>query len=133
MECKFAFICDYAERDRKLHAIGIGWNALYAQTLPTMHPMMCFVAVVRGTIAEVGTKSVSVRLIDADGEDVIPPLQHQVSFEVKAPLLEGDIQLVMNLVNLQFKKYGPYAIHLVVQGHEMASVSFNVSEPPTTA
>ena len=133
MECKFAFICDYAQQDRKLHAIGIGWKGLYAPYLPFLHPVISFVASLRGTIAEVGTKNVSLRLIDADGEDVIPPMRHQVALEIKPPLLENDINLVINLAGLEFKKYGSYAIHLVVQENEMASVSFSVLKPPTTA
>lgn len=132
MECKFAFICDYAQQDRKLHAIGIGWEGLYAPVLPCLHSMS-FVASVRGTIVEAGTKTVALRLIDADGEDVLPPIEHQVTLEIKPPRLEGDINLVINLNGVQFKKYGPYAIHLVVQGNEMASVSFNVLEALTTA
>jgi hypothetical protein len=34
MECQFAFICDFAEQDGKLHAIGIGWDAIFAPQLP---------------------------------------------------------------------------------------------------
>ena len=133
MECKFAFLCDYAEREQKLHAVGIGWDTLPAPSLPFKHPIMCFVASVRGSIAETGTKEVSVRLIDADGIDVIPPLHQQVSFEIKPPQLEAEISLVIHLNGVEFKKYGTCAIHLVVQGNEMVSVPFNVIALPTTA
>ena len=34
MECRYTFLCDYAERERKLHAIGIGWDTIYAASLP---------------------------------------------------------------------------------------------------
>ena len=132
MERQFAFVCDYAEQDNKLHAVGIGWETIYTANMPCTHPVMCFVAGLRGTIAEAGTKSISLRLIDGDGEDVIPPMHHQVHFEVKQPQLESNLRIVMNFVNVQFKKYGPYAIHLVVQGNDMGSVSFHVSEIPTT-
>ena len=132
MERQFAFVCDYAEQDNKLHAVGIGWETIYTANIPCIHPVMCFVAGLRGTIAEAGTKNVSLRLIDADGEDVIPPMHHQVPFEVKQPQLEANLRVVLNLVNIQFKKYGPYAIHLVVQGNDMGSISFYVSEIPTT-
>ncbi len=106
---------------------------MYAPSLPLIHPMMSFVARVRGTIAEVGTKSVVLRLIDADGHDVIPPLEQQVPFDVRPPQLEGRINLVIMLGGLQFKKYGAYAFHLVVQGNDMGSTRFHVMEPPTTA
>ena len=134
MELKFAFIADYAQQSGgKLHAIGIGWDTIYAKTLPATHPMLSFVAEIEGTIAETGTKDVSLRIIDADGGDVGPPLQHQIPFDVKAPQLAGKIQVVIQIGNLQFQKFGAYALHLVMQGNEMATLPFRVIEPPTTA
>ena len=133
MELAFAFLCDYAVQERKLHAIGIGWDTIYAPSLPTVHPNMTLVAKLKGTIAESGTKDISVRIIDADGVDVMPPLERQLPFEVKPPHLSGNLQIVLMLGNLRFEQYGSYAIHLVVQDHEMTEVTFNVTEPPKTA
>jgi len=134
MQCDFAFICDYAEEaGGKLHAVGIGWDTIYAPNIPATHPMLGFVARLRGSAAEAGTKDVTIRLLDADGSDAFPAQQHQVPFQLKPNSLLGNLNIVMQLGGLEFKKYGAYAIHLVVQGNEMASVSFNVSQPPTTA
>lgn len=132
MEREFAFLCDYAEAEQKLHAIGIGWNTINAPALPATHPMMSVVAKLRGTIAENGTKNIELRLIDADGADVIPSLKHQLPFEVKPPHLEGYLQIVLNMGGVPLKKYGRYAVHVVVEGHEMATLSFSVVAPPTT-
>lgn len=93
---------------------------------------MCFVASLRGTIAESGTKDIKLRIIDADGDDVLPVYQQQVPFDVKPPLLAGNIDIVIALGGLEFTKYGPYAFHLVVQGNEMVTLPFNVIEPPKT-
>jgi len=132
MECKFAFLCDYAEEaGGKLHAVGIGWDTIYTQ-VPAIYPMLCFVASVHGTIAESGTKEVMLRIIDADGEDVVPPQQQSLPFAVNLPQLYGRINFVIQLAGLTFKKHGSYAIHLLVQGNEMGPVAFNVSPPPTT-
>ena len=116
-----------------MHAIGIGWDTVYAPSVPVTHAVMCFVANLRGTIAESGEKTIALRLIDADGVDVMPALQQKVRFEVKPPRLEGGINLVMQIGGVQFKKYGTYAFHLVVQENEMGSVPFSVVEPPRTA
>ena len=134
MDLKFAFIADYAQQSGgKLHAIGIGFDTIYASKLPATHPMLCFVAVIEGTIAESGTKDVSLSIIDADGGNLVPPIQQQIAFEVKPPQLVSKLQLVMQLGNLQIPRYGEYALHLVVQGNEMERVPFRVIEPPTTA
>ena len=133
MECQFAFICDFAEQDRKLHAVGIGWDTLFPPQLPFNHSHMSVVARLRGSIAENGTKTVVLRLIDADGVDVIPLLEQPLPFEVKAPAVEAGASLVFNLIGLQFSKYGSYAFHLLLNGNEVTRVPFSVSKPPTTA
>ena len=132
MECDFGFICDYAEQDAKLHAVGMGWDMVYATGVPTMHPVMTFVAKLRGSLAEAGVKDMSLRIIDADVEDVIPPVEQQINFEVKPGQLSAAATILVNMYGLQFKKFGQYAIHLVVQGVEMKVVHFTVATPPTT-
>jgi hypothetical protein len=94
---------------------------------------MCFVAALHGSVAESGTKQIELRLIDADGENVIPPIETQLPFEVRPPRLEAIMNLVVQLAGIQLPKPGGYAIHLLAQGHEMTSVSFRVAESPTTA
>lgn len=94
---------------------------------------MCVVARLRGSVAEAGTKQVALRIIDADGADVVPPLEQQVPFVVRPGTVEGSMALTFNLVGIQFPKYGPYGIHLLVNGNEVVHLSFNVAKPPTTA
>ena len=79
------------------------------------------------------TKDISLRLLDADGTDVVPAMTQQVAFEVKSPRLVGTMQLVMQMGGIEFQKYGAYALHLLLQGNEIGSVSFNITEPPSTA
>jgi hypothetical protein len=94
---------------------------------------MCFVAVLQGTVAESGTKRVVLRLIDADGDDVIPPMEQQIPFEIRPPRLGGNLDLVFQLNGVVLNKMGSYAFHLLVQDYEMVTVPFTVAEPPTTA
>jgi hypothetical protein len=133
MECKFAFLCDYAAQDRKLHAIGIGFDTIFAPTIPYKHAMMCFVAYMQGSMAESGNKELSLHLIDADGADVILPVKQRIGFQIKPPRLSGGVNFVAQMGNIQFPKYGAYAVHFLVQGEEKAVLSFNVSEPPKPA
>lgn len=128
MECEFAFLCDFAEQDRKLHAVGIGWETIQAPNLPHRQPNMGIVARLRGTVAESGTKDVSVRLIDADGEDVINAIHQQLKFEPRG--LEGHVNLVVQLTNVSFKSLGAYAVYVTVGGEQKARLSFNVVERP---
>lgn len=130
MQCEFFFVCDYAQQSGgKLHAIGIGWNVILAPMLPVTQ-CISFAANIRGSIAEVGTKDVALRLIDADGVDVMPPFQVQIAFDVKPPLREGRIELALQLNGVEFKKYGSYAAHLLIQGYEIGNWPFDVTEMP---
>ena len=127
MRCDYAFICDFAQDSGgKVSAIGIGWETIFAPSVPVIHPQMSFVASLTGTIAEAGIKNVEFRLINADGGDVLPPMKMDLELVVQEPALEGRMNLVVNLNNIEFTKFGKYAMHLVVQGNEMARCSFSV-------
>ena len=134
MRCDYAFLCDFAEESGgKLHAIGIGWTAIYSSSVPVIHPQLSFVASLSGTIAEAGAKSIELRLIDADGANVIPPIQAQMNLVVQEPALEGRMNLIINLNSLELRQYGEYAFHLVVQGNDMVRAPFSVVAPATTS
>ena len=135
MRCNYTFLCDYAQQETsgKLNALGIGWSNVTAANVPATHAQMAFVASLSGTIAEAGTKKVEVRLIDADGANVIPPLEADLDFAVQEPALEGTLNLVFNFKDVQFSKYGQYAFHLVVQGNELARAPFSVVAPAATS
>jgi hypothetical protein len=131
VECEFAFLCDFAEQDRKLHAVGIGWETIQASNLPHRQPNMGIVARLRGSVAEAGTKDVAVRLIDADGEDVIPAINQKLKFEPRG--IEGHVNLVVQLTNVSFKSHGSYAVYVTVGGEQKARLSFSVAEPRQTS
>ena len=40
--------------------------------------------------------------------------------------------LTFNLLGIQFMKYGPYGIHILVNGNEVTHLSFTVAKPPQT-
>jgi len=131
LDTEFAFICDFAEQDRKLHAVGIGWDQITARSLPHRQPNIGVVARLRGSIAEKGTKDISIRLIDADGRDVIPAIQQQVEFNPSG--LEGHVNVVVQMSNIPLNTYGAYAIHVLVAGEQKARLAFNLVEAPPSS
>jgi hypothetical protein len=130
MDTEFVFLCDYAQQESKLNAIGIGWDTIMAPELPVRHTIMTFVARLRGSVAETGLKEVTLRIIDADGQDVIPPVEQHMQFNVQSPALFGFLNVVVQLGGLEFQNYGAYAIHLLLSGNELARVAFQVAQPP---
>ena len=133
MDIDFAFVCDYAEASAKLGALGIGFDTIYAPKVPCVHPSFHFVMQLRASIAEAGPKDVGVRLIDADGKDVTPPLSATMELQPPPPgALDTQGRLVVGFNGVRFPAYGQYAMHVVVQGHEMVRIPIRVAQPPTT-
>ena len=133
MEVRFAFLCDFAnESGGKLNALGLGWNSIFTAEVPVVHPQMSIVAGFEFHVSELGQKAVQVRMIDADGADVSPPLN--ATFEVKQPE-SGTVSrqnIILNMQGLRFDKYGDYSVHVTVDGEERARLVFAIERPPTT-
>ncbi len=133
MDVDFAFICDHAEIVGKINALGIGFDTIYAAEVPSTHPYFHLVVQLRASITEAGHRDMEVRLIDADGNDVIPPITG--SFEVPRPSAgtEATARLAVLFQNVTFSNYGSYSLRLVIQGTEMVQIPLRVASPPHTA
>ncbi|HPP75972.1 MAG TPA: hypothetical protein PLU88_12695 [Armatimonadota bacterium] len=133
MQLEFAFICDYAEPGEKISALGIGFDTIYATRVPFIHPNFHLVAQFRASIAEAGNKELAIRLIDADGKDVVPPFNGILNIPQPQP---GEVdtsgKLVVGFGGVQFNSYGQYALHVVVQGNEVVRIPIRVAQPPST-
>lgn len=132
MDVDFAFICDYAEVGPKINALGIGFDTIYAPTVPAVHRHLAVVAQLRAQVTEAGQHALSIRLIDSDGSDVLPPINGD--FEIPRPVAgtESIGRVAVDLDGLNFPRYGMYSIRLVVDGRETVRLPFSVVSPPTT-
>jgi len=133
LDVDFAFICDYADAGQKLSALGIGFDTIYANKVPATHPHFYLVAQIRASVAEAGDKEVAIRLIDADGNDVISGMSGTMHIPEPGPGTTETLgRLVMAFNNVKFPKYSPYSIHVVIQGREMIRIPLRVAQPPST-
>jgi hypothetical protein len=132
LEVNFAFLCDYADQSGgKLTAIGIGFDTIFAAKIPAVHPLFFSVISLRFSSTEVGQKKIGMRLIDEDGQNVIPPLDATINLPPPPPgVLHRSHRMALALQNVTFKKYGSYAISWLVEGQEVKAVDLKVSEPP---
>lgn len=130
MKLDFAFVCDYAEVTRKINALGIGFDTIYARNVPAKHPSFFLVIQLRPNVVEAGEKSLEVRLIDEDGKDIIPAVSRKFSVLKPTAGTESTGRIAMQFSNVEFPRYGLYSLHAVVEGHEMVRVPLRVSPPP---
>ena len=130
MDVDYAFLCDAAQDSGgKLHALGIGIDRLIGSELPVTRPIMVAVVQVRYSVAEVGSKELAIRVVDADGGNVIPPIDSRVEFGEPQPGVPGVARYVIELAGLTFPHYGDYAIHVAVGGQEVANLPLSVRAP----
>ena len=106
MKLDFAFICDYADITRKINALGIGFDTIYATKVPCKHPEFFLVIQLRANVVEAGEKNIEVRLIDEDGNDVIPTLRAKFTIERPVAGTESVGRIAMRLQNVEFPKHG---------------------------
>ncbi len=132
MNTDFAFICDYAEVTRKINALGIGFDTIYAPKVPAKHPSFFLVLQLRASVVEAGEKNLEVHLIDEDGKDIIPVVRGKFSIPKPTVGTESKGRIAMQFHNVEFPRYGLYSLHAVIEGQEMVHVPLKVSPPPQT-
>ncbi len=134
METSFAFLCDAASQaGGKISALGLGWDTLYAASVPHTQQSFNVVANFRFHSAEAGDKNVRIRLMDADGGDVIPPLGGGLPVRPPESGTTQGVNFVMALNGLVFKTYGDYSLHILLDGDEKVRLPFRVAPPPAKA
>jgi hypothetical protein len=128
---EFAFLCDGAnQHGAKINALGLGWDTIYAASVPVTHPTFSLVAKLRASAAEAGEKDMAVHFIDADGRHVVPSITGKLAVPVPRTGTSSSINLVLALNGVRFEAYGDYSINLVVSGEERASLPLHVTPPP---
>ncbi len=129
MDIEVFTLCDAAaDYQGRLSILGI-FDTIYATTLPAVHPQ-CAVAVrIRFEKIEEGKHILTLHVVDADGNMVIPPLNGEFSVQLLRNDRQGAINLVLNLQGLLFNRYGDYAVNLAVDNHRLGNVPFWVKNP----
>ena len=132
MEVNFAFLCDYADQSgRKMSAIGIGFDTIYAVKVPAKHPLFFSVISIKFSSTEAGPKSVGMHLIDEDGKDIVAPLDAKINVESPpAGFLYKSQQIAIAMHGVTFPRYGDYIISWVIGGQEIKVVPLKVAQPP---
>jgi len=133
MQVDFAFICDYAEATNKINALGIGFDTIMASKVPVRHPTFFLVIQMRATIVEPGEKNFEIHLIDDDGHEIVPALKSKLNIPRPPAGTESTGRIAMRFDGVEFPRYGSYAIHVVIEGHEMARIPLRVSQAPPAA
>lgn len=127
MEVDFAFLADSAqESGGKLHALGIGIDRLMTAEVPVSRGALAVVVQVRYWGNEAGAKSLSIRVVDADGGNILDPIDGQMQLPEPPGTPVGTARLIIELNGVTFQQFGDHAIHVTLDGKDVARLPLSI-------
>ena len=67
------------------------------------------------------------RLIDADGGDILPAVRAQLNVPPPATGTTSSVNLLMGLNNLTLPRFGEYSVHINIDGEERVRLPFTLA------
>ncbi|HEY3050297.1 MAG TPA: hypothetical protein VGJ40_01110 [Gaiellaceae bacterium] len=137
MELDYALLADAAAiSEGKTFILGGGVSILWRPEYPA--PLgVSLVAQFTFHRTEVGTEhQMSIRVMDADGNPVLPEIQGQMNLGEPRGLTPSNVPLVAPIV-LPFppapvlQRPGAYSVEILLDGRRLKSLPFAVAHPPT--
>lgn len=124
MQITLALLADSANRAEsgKLNMLGV-FHAIRSSAVPFQHPIMALVLELEASALDRGIPSkLGIQLIDEDGHAVITLADQPVLFPTIDSSLTPNVQFIMNLVNVQFERFGSYRFEILVDGKCIGNV-----------
>jgi len=129
MQLEYAFLADSAQvsSDGKVFVLGGGIDRIFSKQFPATHPYMSLVVKIQLHSAECEREhGLEVELWDPDGN----PMGGKVAGTFSAPRQPRGrpsfVQLVMNVLNAEFRVPGDYAFQVVVDGQLLKTLPIHV-------
>ncbi len=114
MELEIFTLCDHAQDyGGKLIIVGT-FDAIWSGGFPCVHPSCSIAGRIRFEASEAGRHALRIQIVDADGREIVPPLNGEL---VVTKLAEGRsmaANFVLTLGQLSFPAEGVYSIDLFV-------------------
>jgi hypothetical protein len=128
MKVELFAMCDAAtDSGGKLNILGV-FDTIGAAKAPVVHPRCAIVLKIRFERIERGDHRLKLNVVDQDGGAVIPSLEAPLSINFPDAQPSATAQLILDLHNLRFTKFGEFSIDLAVDGRQEASTPFFVRQ-----
>jgi len=132
MNIEAFLLCDAAtDSHGKLNVLG-AFDSFFVAEVPAQHPHCAVVLRLRMDRAEQGEHTITLHLIDEDGQHVIQPLEGRLRVHGTASATATS-NLILNLQGLKLGKFGELAFHLQIDGKPMASLPLYIRKVPQQA
>lgn len=128
MQVEMFSLCDAATIEGgKLNILG-AFDMIAAPKMPVVHPHCTVALRFRFQASEGNEHNISVKFVDIDGGNVIPPANGVIKIKYAKEQRSSSANLVLNLQGLKLAKFGEYSIDLAVNGKNVASLPLFVRE-----
>ena len=122
MDVEILTLCDAAtEHAGKMNIIGI-FDQVNATNAPVVAPPCSIAVRIRFMALEAGNKAIRLAIVDADGREVIPSLNANISVQVPPNAQSATAQILLGIQQLRLPHFGEYSIVLLVDGREEKSI-----------
>ena len=129
MEIEAFLLCDAAtDQQGKLNVLGT-FESIFAKEVPVIHPSCAVATRIRFENIEEGEHSVKIDVIDEDGKQIIPRLEGKIAVKFESGTSTG-VNLILNLNQLKFEKFGEYSVKLAIDGQAVRSLPLRLAEVP---
>lgn len=130
MNAELFAICDAAtQAGGKLNLLG-AFDTIYARNVPMTHPYCAIALRIRMSRIEQGEHNIRINIIDEDGNHVVPPLNGKTKVVVEPDQDSAVGNIILTLNGLSFRDYGRYALDLMVDNTQIASIPLYVKPAP---
>jgi len=131
MNVEAFLLCDAAtDQHGKLNILG-AFDNLFAQEVPVRHRACSIATRIRFSKIEAGDHIVRIFIIDADGNSIGPKLEGKIAVRIGENASNAVVNLILNIQNLEFGRYGQYQIDLAVDGNVQASLPLYIRPVPS--
>ncbi len=126
MQIEVFSLCDAATSGGgKLNMLG-AFDTIWTKKMPVIHPQCTVALRVRFFSSEGNKHEVSVKVIDADGNHIVPPTNGAININYPEGQRSSSANLILNIQGLKLENYGEYSVDLAIGGASRASLPFFV-------
>lgn len=133
MKLDFGFLADYASpgHNNKLTIIGV-FELVHDMLgqVPIPLPPCYLVARFSASVVEGSSHHLRMRVMDADGNEILPPGEVELTFQPQGPGRQMLANFAAALFGARVPARGDYHISLFVDGSHVGDVPFYVVAPP---
>jgi hypothetical protein len=131
MDIEAFLLCDAAtDQFGKLNVLG-AFDGISSATVPIQHAQFSVAARLRFKKSESGNHPFRINVVDEDGKPILRPFDGNVNIQIQDASEFAVINLIVNLRDVRFEKFGRYSVDFTMDGKQRGSLPLFVK--PVTA